>query len=68
MGLLSREKGAETISIQRILDDPTISLYCLDPEKEQAIFVKVPPDVNLNQAPFYYVAQYEQAIQLIKVS
>jgi hypothetical protein len=57
----------ENSSAQKILHDPTISLYCLDPEKKQAIFVKIPPDANLNEAPFYYVTQYEQAVQVIKV-
>ena len=58
----------ETIPIQKVLDDPTISIYCLDPGNEQAVFVRTPPELNLNEAPFYYVAQSEHAVELIKIS
>ena len=47
---------SETFPIQKILEEPTISLYCLDPDNEQALFVEVPLNVNLNKAPFYHHA------------
>lgn len=50
-----------------ILEQSTISLYCLDPIKQQAIFVDTSPDVDLLQAPFYFIAQYEAAQRLIAV-
>ncbi len=50
-----------------ILDQPNVSLYCLDDEAQRAIFVETPPGVDLDDAPFYYVSQYEQAQRLIAV-
>lgn len=48
-----------------VLDKPNLSLYCLDHANQQAIFVETSPDVDLLQAPFYFIAQYENAIKLI---
>ena len=50
-----------------ILEQPTISLYCLDPVNQQAIFVQTPPEADLWQAPFYFIAQYEAAERLIAI-
>ena len=50
-----------------VLDHPTISLYCLDHPNQQAIFVETPPTVDLLQAPFYFLTQYEQAQRLIAI-
>lgn len=36
-----------------VLQQPPISLYCLDHHNQQAIFVETPSDVDLSQAPFY---------------
>jgi hypothetical protein len=60
-------EGGKRIDAQIILQDSTITLYCLDPDDEEAIFIISPSDVHLNVAPFYYVAQYEHAVQVIKV-
>ena len=57
----------ETIDLLSIVDSPNISLYCLDPQNQRAIFVETPMDVDLSQAPFYYLAQYEHAQKLIAV-
>ncbi len=59
-----RDGGSVDLSI---LDQPTVSLYCLDDEAQRAIFVETPPGADLDAAPFYYVAQYEQAQRLIAV-
>ena len=50
-----------------ILDQPNVSLYCFDDDAQRAIFVETPPEADLDAAPFYYVAQYEQAQRLIAV-
>jgi hypothetical protein len=48
-----------------VLSSPNISLYCLDDATRRAIFVELPPDVNLASAPFVYQMQYDQAQRLI---
>jgi hypothetical protein len=50
-----------------ILEQPNVSLYCLDHSGQQAIFVETLPDVDLLQAPFYFIAQYDAAQRLIAV-
>ena len=50
-----------------VLKEPTLSLYCLDDAHQRAIFVELPPDVDLATAPFVYQMQYEQAQRLIAV-
>jgi hypothetical protein len=50
-----------------ILEQPTVSLYCLDPANKRALFVDTPPGVDLLKAPFYFIAQYEAAQRLIAV-
>jgi hypothetical protein len=55
------------LAAERILDDPTLSLYCVDPERHELLFVRTPPEVDLLQAPFLYVTQYEAAIELVAV-
>src|SRR5262245_1203141 len=50
-----------------ILEQPNISLYCLDHDKRQMIFVETSPEVDLLRAPFYFIVQYEAAQRLIAV-
>jgi hypothetical protein len=50
-----------------ILEQPNCSLYCLDHANQRAIFVETSPEVDLLQAPFYFIAQYEAAQRLIAV-
>lgn len=57
----------EAIDPKTILENPHISLYCLDPENQQAIFVETPLDIDIYEAPFLYQAQYEYAQRLIAV-
>ncbi|MEK8015801.1 MAG: sulfotransferase [Candidatus Parabeggiatoa sp.] len=56
------------ISAQVIIENPNISLYCLDVENQRALFVETHADADLFEAPFYYQAQYENAIGLFAVS
>jgi hypothetical protein len=58
----------DTVDAGTILEDPNISLYCLDPGNEQAIFVKVPDIVETFQAPFFYIGQFQDAVKVLKVS
>ncbi len=59
--------SGEAVSAEIVRDRPNISLYCLDDASKQAIFVELPPDVDLAKAPFVYQTQYEQALRLIAV-
>jgi hypothetical protein len=49
---------------EKILENPHITLYGLDFESRQAVFVETPADVNLSHAPFYFTTQYEEAKRL----
>ena len=61
-----RENGQ--ISAEDILSNKHINLYALDFEHGQAVFVETPPAVDLSQAPFYYVAQYQNALSVVTLS
>ena len=55
------------IDPQVVITNPFISLYCLDHANKRALFVETTPGVDITQAPFYYQAQYENAVRLIGV-
>jgi hypothetical protein len=57
----------EPVAADIILKNSNTSLYCFDDEHKRAIFVELPPDVNLASAPFVYYTQYEMAQRLIAV-
>lgn len=50
-----------------VLEKSNISLYCLDHTNQRALFVETSPGADLIQAPFYFIAQYENAEKLIAV-
>ena len=56
-----------SIDAAQIIDNPAVSLYCLDHASQQAIFAELPPEIDLAQAPFYYQAQFDHAQRLIAV-
>ncbi|MEA5534920.1 sulfotransferase [Crocosphaera sp. XPORK-15E] len=58
----------ETIDPKIIIENPNISLYCLDPQNQRAIFVETPLDIDIYQPPFLYQAQYDHAQRLFAVS
>src|SRR5262245_46855332 len=62
----SLSAGAE-VDADIVLNQPNMSLYCLDDAQKCAIFVELPPDLDLATAPFVYQTQYEQAQRLISV-
>lgn len=55
----------DAIAAASLLDNHRVTLYCLDLVNQQAIFTEGPADLDLTGAPFYYLAQYQQAQRLI---
>lgn len=51
----------EPIDEYSLVRDPTWSLYALDPDRDRALLVRLPPSVDLAACPFAYVAQFEHA-------
>jgi hypothetical protein len=60
-----RDGGAADPRI--VLQQPNLTLYCLDFENRQALFVETPPECDLSRAPFLYQAQYDAARRLVQV-
>jgi hypothetical protein len=50
-----------------VLEDATLSLYCLDLAERVGIFVRTPAEVDLGLAPFLFLTQYLSATQLVSV-
>jgi hypothetical protein len=50
-----------TADARIILDRPEITLYCLDDDSRQAVFLEGPPGVDLSQQPFYFLHQFNNA-------
>jgi len=55
------------LPVEKILENPNITLYGLDFENSQAVFVETPADVNLSQAPFYFNTQFEKAKRVLTI-
>lgn len=60
-----RERGK--VNAEDILNNPHITLYCLDFQNGQAVFVETPAAVNLSQVPFFYQTQRQQAVRVLTV-
>jgi hypothetical protein len=60
-------REGESVPPELVLEDPDVSLYCLDDKNRRALFVQTPPGVDLLQPPFYYLAQYQHAQRVIAV-
>ena len=60
-------KPGRAIDPQVVLDQPNLSLYCLDHANQSAWFVQTPPEVDLFAAPFFFIAQYAAAERLVAV-
>jgi hypothetical protein len=58
---------AGTLPAERVLDDATLSVYCVDAERRAILFVRTPPEVDLGHVPFVYAAQYEHATEVVAV-
>jgi len=57
----------DAVGAEILYADPALSLYCLDQDTRQAIFVELPPDVDLARAPLCYLTQYSLARRLLAV-
>lgn len=60
-------KESEETNPELVVDNPAISLYCLDDKAKQAIFTELPSGVDLSRSSFVYQTQYDQAKRLIAV-
>jgi hypothetical protein len=60
-----REEGE--VDPAQLLTRADLSLYCLDLERKQAVFVSTPPEIDLEAAPFYYNAQFDHAQELFTI-
>jgi hypothetical protein len=58
---------AGALAAERVLDDATLSVYCVDAQRRAVLFVRTPPQVDLGHVPFVYTAQYEHAIEVVSV-
>jgi hypothetical protein len=62
-----RYREGESVEAQCIPENPQLTLYCLDDEKRRAIFVELPPNIDLARVPFVYQTQYQHALRLVAV-
>jgi hypothetical protein len=60
-------KYEDVTDLSTIVNNPFVSLYCLEHKSRQAIFVETPKGVDLSKAPFYYQAQYKNAFRVFTV-
>lgn len=60
-----RESGQT--DAREILTNERISFYAFDFENNRAVFVETDSPEELSQAPFYYQAQYENAIRVVTI-
>ncbi len=51
----------------RLLDDPTLSLYTVDPAERTALFVRTPAQIDLSRVPFLWQTQFAQATEVVAV-
>jgi hypothetical protein len=58
---------AGELPAERVLEDATLSVYCVDTERRAILFVRTPPEVDLGRVPFVYAAQYEHATEVVAV-
>ncbi|MEM7029639.1 MAG: sulfotransferase [Chloroflexota bacterium] len=57
----------QSVSEDVLIDNPNISLYCLDPDKQHMLFVEIPSEVDLSQVTFHYQGQYQYAQKVYTV-
>src|SRR5262245_2800399 len=60
-------REANALDPRIVVEQPNISLYCLDHQNRHALFVETPAGMDLLHAPFYFHAQYEAAQRLIAI-
>lgn len=57
--------AGNAIDAASLLDDPVVTLYCLDHANRRAIFTALPAGADLSAAPFMYQAQFDRAEYLL---
>jgi hypothetical protein len=62
-----RTRPGPAVDARIIIEQPQITLYALDDEHRQALFVEAPPDVDVTEQPFLFRAQYLNAQRLLTV-
>src|SRR5262245_15824600 len=60
-----RYRTETTVDARTILDQANITLYCLDDEHRQAVFVETPAGMDLSEKPFYFLTQYRHAQRVL---
>ena len=60
-------KLGNTVTAQAdiVLSNPCWSLYCLDLDKREALFVKTPEHIDLTQAAFLFQEQFKHALEVL---
>lgn len=58
-------RAGQALDAESALDDPRVSLYCLDHDNQRAIFTALPAGVDPLDAPFFYQAQFDHAEHLV---
>lgn len=61
-------EGEKIDDIAQVVSQRNVSLYCLDHQQKQVIFVETPSDIDIFAYPFLYQAQFEYAHRLIAIS
>ena len=72
MGVLTSPADFElapggSIAVESLVDDPRLSLYCIDHNNQRAIFTVLPDGIDPLAAPFLYQAQFDHAEYLVAV-
>ncbi len=55
------------IDLQWVAKNPGLSLYCVDFETRETLFVETPTEIAVADAPFMYEAQREHATRIVRV-
>ncbi len=58
---------SEAVDSSVVPENPNLSLYCLDDAFRKAIFVELPPDLDLTSVPDVKTTQVEEAQRLLEI-
>ncbi len=59
--------AGETVDPRVVLEHPNLSLYSLDDYSRKAIFVELPPGLDLTAVPFVNGTQCQEALRLLEI-
>lgn len=57
----------DSVDFATLIDHPNLSLYCLDDERQWALFAMLPDGIDLSRVPFVYQAHLDHAEYLVAV-